>query len=42
MGAPVLLNLSNELRKRDKMRGLPKTPDDLYNSETGRGIENYV
>ena len=23
MSAPVLLNLSNELGKRDKMRGLP-------------------
>ena len=31
MSAHVLLNLLNELRKRDKMRGLPKSISAIKN-----------
>ena len=31
MGAHVLLNLLNELRKRDKMRGLPSILSSFHN-----------
>ena len=32
MSAHVLLNLSNELRKRDKMRGLPSILSAFHNN----------
>ena len=32
MSDPVLLNLFNELRKRDKMRGLPSVSFEMTNS----------
>ena len=37
MNAHVLLNLLNELGKRDKMRGLPMSINELFNIGGGGG-----
>ena len=38
MSAHILLNLLNELRKRDKMRGLPSI---LFNNTEARMLDSF-
>ena len=47
MGAHVLLNLLNDLRKRDKMRGLPSILSHFHNefnelNNTGSCMSDFI
>ena len=42
MSAPVLLNLLNEMKKRDQMRGLPSDQMRCLSSDQMRGLPSIL